>query len=66
MKVFGQKRSGIYSPHCYCGWPHQVMANSRTNKVKEQFYAIAVECRVTYLNVDKVMVDACEILFAKE
>ena len=42
------------------------MANSLTNKVKEQFYAIAVECRVTYPNVDKVMVDVCEILFAKE
>jgi len=42
------------------------MAISRANKVKEQFYAIAVECRVTYPNVEKVMVDTCEILFAKE
>jgi len=41
-------------------------AIGRTNEVKEQFYAISVECRVTYPIVAAVMAAARETLFAKE
>jgi len=70
MKAFGQKGSGIFiaptAIEAEVESQHRVMAIGRTHEVKEHFYAISVERRVTHPVAAAVMAAAREIFFAKE
>jgi len=70
MKAFGQEGAGIFiAPaviEAEVEWQYQVTAIGRTEEVKERFYAISVERRVTHPVVAAVMEAARESLFADE
>ncbi len=70
MKAFGQEGAGIFiAPaviEAEVEWQYQVTAIGRTDEVKERFYAISVERRVTHPVVAAVMEEARELLFAEE
>jgi LysR family transcriptional activator of nhaA len=70
MKAFGQEGAGIFiapaAIEAEVEWQYQVTAIGRVNEVKEQFYAISVERRVTHPVVSAVMETARDSLFAGE
>ena len=70
MKAFGQEGAGIFiAPaviEAEVEWQYQVTAIGQTDEVKERFYAISVERRVTHPVVAAVMETARESLFADE
>ena len=70
MKAFGQEGAGIFiAPaviEAEVEWQYQVTAIGQTDEVKERFYAISVERRVTHPVVAAVMEAARESLFADE
>ncbi len=67
MKVFGQEGAGIFiAPaviEAEVEWQHQVSAIGQIDEVKEHFYAITVERRVTHPVISAVMQSARETLF---
>lgn len=67
MKVFGQEGAGIFiAPaviEAEVEWQYQVTAIGRVDEVKERFYAITVERRVTHPVISVVMNEARESLF---
>lgn len=68
MKVFGQEGAGIFiAPaviEAEVEWQYQVAAIGHVDEVKERFYAISVERRVTHPVVSAVVEAARESLFA--
>lgn len=70
MKAFGQEGSGIFiaptAIEAEVESQHQVTAIGRTDEVKEYFYAISVERKVTHPVAMAVMDAARETLFSKE
>jgi len=70
MKVFGQEGAGIFiapaAIEVEVEWQYQVTAIGRLEEVKEHFYAISVERRVTHPVVSAVVEAARESLFADE
>ncbi len=68
MKAFGQEGAGIFlAPAAIEGQvesQYQVVAIGRIDEVKERFYAISVERRVTHPVVSTVLKTARESLFA--
>ncbi len=70
MKTFGQEGAGIFiapaAIEAEVEWQYQVTAMGRVDAVKEYFYAISVERRVTHPVVFAVMEAARESLFADE
>jgi LysR family transcriptional activator of nhaA len=70
MKAFGQEGSGIFiapaAIEAEVERQHQVVAIGRIDELKEHFYAISVERKVTHPVVSAVMEAARETLFAKE
>jgi LysR family transcriptional activator of nhaA len=70
MKVFGQDGAGIFiapaAIEAEVEWQYQVVAIGQIDEVKERFYAISVERRVTHPVVSAVMEAARESLFADE
>ena len=68
MKVFGQEGAGLFiAPaviEAEVEWQYQVTAIGRVDEVKEHFYAITVERRVTHPVISVVMNAARETLFA--
>ncbi len=70
MKAFGQEGAGIFTAPAAIEneveRQHQVIAIGRVDEVKEHFYAISVERRVTHPVVSVVMEAARETLFARE
>jgi LysR family transcriptional activator of nhaA len=70
MKAFGQEGAGIFiAPaviEAEVEWQYEVTAIGRVDEVKEHFYAISVERRVTHPVVSAVMETARESLFADE
>jgi len=70
MKAFGQEGAGIFiapaAIEAEVEWQYQVNAIGRVDAVKENFYAISVERRVTHPVVSAVMEAARETLFADE
>ncbi|HEB56346.1 MAG TPA: transcriptional activator NhaR [Gammaproteobacteria bacterium] len=70
MKAFGQEGAGIFvAPaviEAEVEWQYEVSAIGRVDEVKEHFYAISVERRVTHPLVSAVMEVARESLFADE
>ena len=70
MKTFGQQGAGIFiapaAIEAEVEWQYQVTAIGRVDAVKEQFYAISVERRVTHPVVSAVMEAARESLFTDE
>ena len=70
MKAFGQEGAGIFiapaAIEAEVEWQYQVTAIGRVDEVKENFYAISVERRVTHPVVSAVMEAARETLFADE
>ena len=70
MKAFGQEGSGIFiapaAIEAEVEWQYQVTAIGRVGAVKEHFYAISVERRVTHPVVFAVMEAARETLFIDE
>jgi LysR family transcriptional activator of nhaA len=70
MKAFGQEGAGIFiapaAIEAEVEWQYQVNAIGRVDEVKEHFYAISVERRVTHPVVSAVMEAARETLFADE
>ena len=70
MKAFGQEGSGIFiapaAIEAEVEWQYEVTAIGRVDEVKEHFYAISVERRVTHPVVSAVMEAARESLFADE
>ena len=67
MKAFGQEGAGIFiapaAIEAEVEWQYQATAIGRVNEVKEHFYAISVERRVTHPVVSAVMEAARESLF---
>ncbi len=67
MKVFGQGGAGIFiapaAIEAEVEWQYQVIAIGQINAVKERFYAISVERRVTHPVVSAVVEAARESLF---
>ena len=67
MKVFGQEGAGIFiapaAIEAEVEWQYQVAAIGQTDEVKERFYAISVERRVTHPVVSAVVETARESLF---
>jgi len=67
MKVFGQEGAGIFiAPaviEAEVEWQYQVTAIGQVDEVKEHFYAITVERRVTHPVISVVMNSARESLF---
>ncbi len=67
MKVFGQEDAGIFiAPaviEAEVEWQYQVTAIGQVTEVKEHFYAITVERRVTHPVISAVMNSARESLF---
>jgi len=70
MKVFGQEGAGIFiAPaviEAEVEWQYQVAAIGQIDEVKERFYAISIERRVTHPVVSAVVEAARESLFANE
>jgi LysR family transcriptional activator of nhaA len=70
MKAFGQEGAGIFiapaAIEAEVEWQYQVTAIGRIDEVKERFYAISIERRVTHPIVSTVMGAARESLFADE
>lgn len=70
MKVFGQEGSGIFiapaAIESEVERQYQVTAIGRVDAVKERFYAISVERRVTHPVVSAVVAASREALFADE
>ena len=70
MKAFGQKGVGIFTApaviEAEVEWQYQVTAIGQVDEVKEHFYAISVERRVTHPVVSAVMATARESLFVDE
>jgi len=70
MKAFGQEGAGIFiapaAIEAEVEWQYQVTAIGRIDEVKEHFYAISVERRVTHPVVSTLMETARESLFADE
>ena len=70
MKTFGQEGAGIFvapaAIEAEVERQYQVTAIGRVDAVKERFYAISVERRVTHPVVSAVMETARESLFADE
>jgi len=70
MKVFGQEGAGIFiapaAIEAEVEWQYQVAAIGQTDEVKERFYAISVERRVTHPVVSAVVEAARESLFVDE
>ncbi|MBE9527244.1 MAG: transcriptional activator NhaR [Proteobacteria bacterium] len=68
MKVFGQEGAGIFIAPAVIEseveWQYQVSAIGCVDEVREQFYAISVERRVTHPVISAVMNAARESLFA--
>ena len=68
MKAFGQEGAGIFiapaAIEAEVERQYQVTAIGRVDEVKEHFYAISVERRVTHPVVSKVLQTARELLFA--
>jgi len=68
MKAFGQEGAGIFiapaAIEAEVERQYQVTAIGRIDEVKEHFYAISVERRVTHPVVSKVLQTARELLFA--
>jgi len=67
MKVFGQQGAGIFiapaAIEAEVEWQYQVVAIGQIDEVKERFYAISVERRVTHPVVSIVVETARESLF---
>ena len=70
MKAFGQEGAGIFiapaAIEAEVEWQYQVTAIGRVDAVKEHFYAISVERRVTHPVVSAVVEVARESLFVNE
>jgi len=70
MKAFGQEGAGIFiAPAAIeeeVEWQYQVSAIGRTYEVKERFYAISVERRVTHPVVSTLLETARELLFTDQ
>ena len=70
MKVFGQEGAGIFiapaAIEAEVEWQYQVAAIGQIDEVKERFYAISVERRVTHPVVSAVVEAARESLFVNE
>jgi len=70
MKAFGQEGAGIFiapaAIEAEVEWQYQVNAIGQVDAVKEHFYAISVERRVTHPVVSAVMEAARESLFVDE
>ena len=70
MKAFGQEGAGVFiAPAAIeeeVEWQYQVSAIGRIDEVKERFYAISVERRVTHPVVATLLETARELLFADE
>jgi len=70
MKVFGQEGAGIFiapaAIEAEVEWQYQVAAIGQVDEVKERFYAISVERRVTHPVVSAVVDAARESLFVNE
>lgn len=70
MKVFGQEGAGIFiapaAIEAEVEWQYQVAAIGQTVEVKERFYAISIERRVTHPVVVAVVDAARESLFVDE
>ena len=70
MKAFGQEGAGIFIAPAVIEeeveWQYGVKAIGRVDEVKEHFYAISVERRVTHPVVSNVLEIARESLFAYE
>ena len=70
MKAFGQEGAGIFiapaAIEAEVEWQYQVTAIGRVDEVKEHFYAISVERRVTHPVVSAVMEAARELLFVDD
>lgn len=68
MKAFGQEGAGIFiapsATEAAVEWQYQVTAIGRVDEVKERFYAISVERRVTHPVVSTLLETARESLFA--
>ncbi|HHH44022.1 MAG TPA: transcriptional activator NhaR [Gammaproteobacteria bacterium] len=68
MKAFGQQGAGIFvapaAIEAEVEWQYEVTAIGRVDTVKEHFYAISVERRVTHPVVSAVMEAARESLFS--
>ena len=67
MKVFGQEGAGVFiAPaviEAEVEWQYQVAAIGRVDEVKEHFYAITVERRITHPVISVVMNAARDSLF---
>ncbi len=70
MKAFGQEEAGVFiapaAIEAEVEWQYRVSAIGRVDAVKEHFYAISVERRVTHPVVSMVVEAARESLFADE
>ena len=70
MKAFGQEGAGIFiapaAIEAEVEWQYQVTSIGQIDEVKERFYAISVERRVTHPVVSAVMETARESLFADD
>jgi len=70
MKVFGQQGAGVFiapaAIESEVEWQYEVAAIGQINEVKERFYAISVERRVTHPIVSIVVETARESLFVGE
>ena len=70
MKAFGQKGAGVFvAPAAIkveVERQYQVSAIGRVDELKERFYAISVERRVSHPVVAKVVEAARTLLFADE
>jgi len=70
MKAFGQEGAGIFiapaAIEAEVEWQYQVTSIGQIDEVKERFYAISVERRVTHPVVSAVMEAARESLFADD
>ena len=68
MKAFGQEGAGIFlapaALEAQVESQYQVVAIGRIDEVKERFYAISVERRVTHPVVSTVLKTARESLFS--
>jgi len=70
MKAFGQEEAGVFiapaAIEVEVEWQYRVRAIGRVDAVKEHFYAISVERRVTHPVVSTVVEAAREALFSDE
>lgn len=70
MKAFGQQGSGIFiapaAIEAEVEWQYEATAIGRIEEVKERFYAISIERKVTHPVVSEVVEAARELLFVDE